>query len=64
MNNKFFYIYLIAGTVALILFVYQLFTRHTLNFNVWNLSGDMLLAVLLYYLAYKTYHEKKDKELM
>jgi hypothetical protein len=64
MNNKFYYIYLVAGTIALILFVYQLLTAHTNGINLWNLSGDIFMVVVLYYLAYKTYHEIKDKELM
>lgn len=64
MNKRFYYIYLIAGTIALILFLYQLFSQHTATVSLWNLTGNILLTVVLYYLAYKTYHEKKDKELM
>jgi len=64
MNNKFFYVYLIAGTFSLILFLYQIFAQHSANINLWNLAGDMVLVVILYYLAFKTYHEKKDKEMM
>lgn len=64
MINKFFYFYLLAGTVALILFLYQLIAQYKTGVNVWNLLGDILLAVALYYLAFKTYHEKKDKETM
>lgn len=63
-NNKFYYLYLIAGSIALILFLYQIFTRHYAAINLWNLAGDVFLVVVLYYLAYKSYHEKKDKELM
>ena len=64
MNNKFFLVYLIAGSLALILFFYQLFTTYNTGFKIWNLSGNIILAMVLYYLAFKTYHEKKDKELM
>jgi len=64
MNNKFFYVYLIAGTFAFILFIYQLFTQHGAQINLWNLAGDIFLVVILFYLAFKTYHEKKDKEMM
>jgi len=64
MKNKFFYVYLIAGTFSLILFLYQIFTQHSANINLWNLAGDIILVVILYYLAFKTYHEKKDKEMM
>ncbi|GAB3904367.1 hypothetical protein [Mucilaginibacter boryungensis] len=64
MNNKFYYVYLIAGSIALILFIYQLFMMHSTGYNLWNMSGDIFLTIVLYYLAFKTYHEKKDKELM
>ncbi|QKJ30375.1 hypothetical protein HQ865_11605 [Mucilaginibacter mali] len=64
MYNKFLYIYLICGTVALLLFIYQLFNTHIHGINLWNMGGDLFMVMALYYLAYKTYHEKKDKELM
>lgn len=64
MNNRFYYLYLIAGSVALIFLLYQLFTYHIHGIDIWNLAGDIFLVVVLYYLAYKTYHEKKDKEMM
>lgn len=63
-NNKFYYVYLIAGSVALILLIYQLATQHKAGIDIWNLGGYIFLTVILYYLAYKTYHEKKDKEMM
>jgi hypothetical protein len=37
---------------------------HTAGYNFWNMGGDIFLTVVLYYLAFKTYHEKKDKEMM
>lgn len=64
MYNKFLYIYLIFGTVALLLFIYQICTVHINGINFWNIVGDLFMVIALYYLAYKTYHEKKDKELM
>jgi uncharacterized membrane protein (DUF2068 family) len=64
MNSRFYYVYLIAGTIALILLIYQLFAQHIATISVWNLAGDIFLVVVLYYLAFKTYHEKKDKEMM
>lgn len=64
MNNKFYYLYLIGGSIALIFLVYQLFAEHKQDINLWNLAGDIFLVVVLYYLAYKTYHEKKNKEMM
>ncbi|MES2279684.1 MAG: hypothetical protein V4592_26855 [Bacteroidota bacterium] len=64
MNNKFYYVYLAGGTVALILFIYQLFATHATTVNPYNLAGYIFAIVVLFYLAYKTYHEKKDKEMM
>lgn len=56
--------YLISGSIALIFLIYQLFAQHKQAINLWNLAGDIFLVVVLYYLAYKTYHEKKNKEMM
>jgi predicted membrane protein len=64
MNNRFYYVYLIAGSIALLLFIYQLFSSHNADVNLYNLMGYIIAVIILYYLAYKTYHEKKDKELM
>lgn len=63
MNPKFKILYIIAGTLALGLAVYQLFTdKPSINFT--RLSLNIVMSLFFYYLAYKTYHEKKDKELM
>jgi hypothetical protein len=63
MNPKFLILYLIAGTLALILVVYQvLYTYPNLNLSIIALNS--VLSLFFYYLSYKTYHEKKDKELM
>ena len=64
MNRKFFYLYLIGGSIAFLLLIYQLLSTHKAGPNIWNMAGYILLMVVLYYLAYKTYHEKKDDELM
>lgn len=64
MNGKFFYLYLIAGVLALIILFYQLITPHSMAMNGWNMMGYVLLSGLMMYLAYKTYHMKKDQELM
>jgi hypothetical protein len=64
MISKFFYLYLITGSLALALLVYQLFSQQVSKNNLWNFAGDIMLVIVLYYLAFKTYHEKKDKELM
>jgi hypothetical protein len=63
MNPKFLILYLIAGTVALILVIYQAVTTHS-DLNTGRIVLNLIISVFFYYLAYKTYHEKKDKELM
>jgi uncharacterized protein with PQ loop repeat len=63
MNPKFLILYLIAGTLALILVIYQLITTYP-NLNTSRIALNAIMAIAFYYLAYKTYHEKKDKELM
>ncbi|TSD67390.1 hypothetical protein FFF34_008365 [Inquilinus sp. KBS0705] len=63
MSGKFFYLYLVGGTVALLLLLYSIIAA-------WpevNRSGALFYIIptlALYYMAYKTYHVKKDGELM
>jgi hypothetical protein len=61
--NKFFYVYLAGGTIALVLLIYDVIGSYPNIFNR-DLLYDVLPSILLYYLAYKVYHEKKDQELM
>jgi hypothetical protein len=63
MNPKFLILYLIAGTLCLLLVIYQLITTYQ-SLNIGRLVLNIVMALAFYYLAYKTYHEKKDKELM
>ena len=63
MNPKFKVLYIIAGTLSLLLAIYQLFTDKP-SINVPRISLNIVMSLFFYYLAYKTYHEKKDKELM
>ncbi|WP_143822175.1 hypothetical protein [Mucilaginibacter pedocola] len=60
---KFFYLYLIGGIVALALLVYQLIVTYPdVRYN-----GVLVYATatgVLFYMANKAYHVKKDKELM
>ncbi|MDB5139150.1 MAG: hypothetical protein JWR12_1066 [Mucilaginibacter sp.] len=63
MNPKFLILYLIAGTVALILVIYKAVTTYS-DLNTGGILLNLIISVFFYYLAYKTYHEKKDKELM
>jgi len=63
MNARYLVLYLIAATLALILVIYQLITKDpALNFG--GIALNVVISIFFYYLAYKTYHEKKDKELM
>jgi len=63
MNHRYLILYIAAGTLALIMVIYQLVAVNpAVNFG--RLSLNILISLFFYYLAYKTYHEKKDKELM
>lgn len=63
MAFKFFYLYLLAGTVALLLAAYHAFFQYPAP--VHNTAYVYFIpAILFYYLAYKTFHEKKDEEMM
>lgn len=63
MNPKFLVLYLIAGTLALILVIYELVTTYP-SPNFGAIALNSVISLFFYYLSYKTYHEKKDKELM
>ena len=63
MSGKFFYLYLVGGTVALLLLLYGLITAYP-NINGSGAFFYVIPTVLLYYMAYKTWHVKNDGELM
>jgi len=63
MNPKFLILYFIAATVALIFAIYLAITTYP-DLNIGKIGLNMVISVFFYYLSYKTYHEKKDKELM
>jgi hypothetical protein len=63
MNPKYLVLYLVAGTLALLLIIYQLITTYP-NLNIDRVILNVVMCLFFFYLAYKTYHEKKDKELM
>jgi hypothetical protein len=63
MSKKFFYLYLAGGTLAVALLIYDVITTYP-KLQTGSLVFDIGPAILLYYLAYKSYHEKKDGELM
>ncbi|MDP9048613.1 MAG: hypothetical protein M3N14_10775 [Bacteroidota bacterium] len=63
MNHKYLVLYIIAGTLALVLAAYKFVTTYP-DLSTGRIALDVIAALFFYYLAYKTYHEKKDKELM
>lgn len=63
MNPKFKILYIVAGSLALFLVVVQLFFNKP-PLNIPRLVLNCFMCLFFYYLAYKTYHEKKDNELM
>ena len=63
MSPKFFIAYLIGATVALLLAAYRLIMFQG-QVSVVVALLYFIPAVLLYYMAYKVYHIKKDGELM
>lgn len=63
MNTKFLVLYLIAGSVALFIASYQFFIAYP-AVNTGRVVFYVIISLFFYYLAYKAYHVKKDKELM
>ena len=63
MSTKFFYLYIAAGTVALIWLIYRLIAYYP-GLNTLDLAINAVPVVLLYYLAYKVRREKEDKDMM
>ncbi|MGZ3872961.1 MAG: hypothetical protein ACXVJD_08580 [Mucilaginibacter sp.] len=60
MNPKYLMLYIVAGSLAMALAAYKLFTTD----NYGRIALNVVISLFFFYLAYKTYHEKKDKELM
>jgi len=63
MNPKFLVAYFVAGVLALLLIIYQIFTEYP-TLNIPRMILNIIVSLFFFYLSYKTYHEKKDKELM
>jgi len=63
MNPKYVILYLVVGVVDLIWAIYKAITTYP-DINVGRILLHALIALYFLYLAYKTYHEKKDNELM
>ena len=63
MNPKFKMLYLVGGTVALVLFIVQVIATYP-NINPTGAVLGLLPAIVLFYLAYKAHREKTDGDLM
>jgi hypothetical protein len=63
MNPKYRNLFLIGGSVALLILIVQVIITYP-YMDAKNILLNALPALLLYFLAYKTYHEHKDGELM
>ncbi|WCT11187.1 hypothetical protein [Mucilaginibacter jinjuensis] len=62
-NSRFFYLYLIGGIIALALLIYNIASTYpAVQFT--SVALEVFMVIVLFYLANKTYHEKKDKEMM
>lgn len=63
MNPKFLVLYVVFGIIGLLLAGYKLITTYP-NVSTGRVALDIIVALFFFYLAYKAYHVKKDKELM
>ncbi|WP_184548954.1 hypothetical protein [Mucilaginibacter sp. FT3.2] len=63
MNPKFRNLFIIGGSVALLLLIIQIIITYP-DVSAKGILLNALPALFLYFLAYKTYHEHKDGELM
>ncbi|NCD71267.1 hypothetical protein [Mucilaginibacter agri] len=62
-NSRFFYLYLIGGIAALALLIYNVVINYPAVMFT-SIAFEAFMVIVLFYLANKTYHEKKDKEMM
>jgi hypothetical protein len=63
MNPKFRFLYTIIGVLLLISLVVEVIMTYP-EVSPKGVLLNAVPALLFFYLAYKTYHEKKDNELM
>ncbi len=63
MNPKFRILYIVAGALAMLLAIYKaVITYPAVAYGL--VAFNVFMSIFFFYLAYKTYHEKKDNELM
>jgi len=63
MNKKYLILYIVAGTIVVLLGTYKFIAAYP-DFSIFRTLLHLVIAIVFYYMAYKTYHEKKDSELM
>ncbi|MDR6940777.1 hypothetical protein [Mucilaginibacter pocheonensis] len=63
MNPKFRSLYIVIGILLLVSLIVQVFLTYP-DVSPKGVLLNAVPALLFFYLAYKTYHEKKDSELM
>jgi len=63
MNPKFRILYIIIGALLLVSLIVEVILTYP-EVSPKGVLLNALPALLFFYLAYKTYHEKKDNELM
>ena len=63
MNPKFRILYIIIGALLLVSLIVEVIITYP-EVSPKGVLLNALPALLFFYLAYKTYHEKKDNELM
>jgi len=64
MSKQFVYLYFIGGMIAIGVFIFDLVSITPAKMTTGRWALDIGPIILFLYLCYKTYHEKKDKELM
>ena len=64
MSKQFVYLYFIGGFIAIGLFIFDLVNITAAKMTTGRWVLDVGPIILFLYLSYKTYHEKKDKEMM
>lgn len=61
MTTKYLYLYIIVGSILLIMGVVKLIIAKNVSYSI---VGIILTALAMFYLAYKVYKTKSDDELM
>ncbi|RYG00551.1 MAG: hypothetical protein EOO07_35310 [Chitinophagaceae bacterium] len=63
MSYKFFYLFIVGGCVSLGLLIYETVATFP-NTPTSGILAGLVPSIILFYLAYKVWHEHNDQELM